>query len=162
MKFIFSALLMTASLANASVDYVAIGKIVTVTNKEIQATQAAVACAVKSLAEKQTCQKIEELNNAFNKIKAPGIDSTHLSGCGIVSSGDYLRYYAKNLRPLAQEAKQTDAIWAIIEKVEKSIDQVIVDVDILSAKLRLQEIYTSQCLFGVEPTQTSLLDLVCK
>ena len=160
------SLCLSCSLGHASVDYVAIGSLLKASNKEITNAKKGFACLIKDYANKTTCEKIENLNVQSRNLLNEGYSYFNYS-CSTYSSKSsesvgFLKNRAEKLRRMAHEAQDTDAVWAIIEKYERAIEQLSTDVKKVMKDARIQEVYTSQCLFEVEPDDGSVLERICK
>ena len=167
MKAIFTLLFLGASIAQASVDYVAIGALVTAGKKDIAFSKAGVACLMKDYAESPTCAKIEKINVQTNNLLNtqsfvdfhPSCGDSYDSSSGV----HYFHYnYLNKVKELAKDAAANDPVNGVIQNLEASHNQLVNETNDILAKAKLQEAYVTQCLLGQEPPSASILEQLCK
>lgn len=170
MKAVIAVLILGASIAQASVDYVAIGKIVTAGKKDTEDAKQGVACLMKSYADSPSCEKIENINEQTNKLlnSANSFEYMMVSNCGqfmtVVASGImYFEHkYSKAAKELAKDAPANDPVHGVIQKMIDAHQQMVDETTDVLAKAKLQETYVTKCLLGQEPTSTTILEQLCK
>jgi hypothetical protein len=162
MKKIITVLILSLSFPLlAEVDYVAVGKIYNQNKYAIQELKETVECLVEDFDKDRSCQNIEMISENFNIVLKKGIDSVH-SSCGSAKNFHYINYkYTKELRELTAKAEKSDAVLAIVEKLEASTNLFKKEVSELIRKLKLQEKYTSSCLFNLPLSTESIFDQIC-
>ncbi len=169
MKAIFTLLLLGASIAQASVDYVAIGALMTAGKKDIAISKAGVACLMKDYAQSPTCAKIEKINAETNNLLNAQYYRYFSPDCGddykYHSSSGVKKFHDSYLDPakaLAKYAAANDPVNGVIQNLEASLGQLVTETNDILAKAKLQDTYVTQCLLGQEPPSDSILEQLCK
>jgi response regulator RpfG family c-di-GMP phosphodiesterase len=161
--FVFFA----ALSAHASVDSIAIGKILSEGRQEIAKTTSVFECLVKAVDQEPTCQKIEELNegvNDFLDVQFSAMDfSSRCTGVYITTSKAYWfrRNYVERAKRLAELAAPNDPVRAEIQKLDSAFKSLYDEVGAIVKKTKLQEVYVDKCLLNQEPPSLSLKSQIC-
>lgn len=168
MKYAILSLILTASAAQASVDYIAIGEIVSQAKAEVSAGRAGIACSMKEYLQNSTCLQMQKLNYTTSMLFSDSQRGDLVSGCtggssGYIKSASYFEYaYIQPAKELAKEASANDPVLKVISQLEDSHNQLIAETKEIVEKAKLQETYVTQCLLNQEPPATSIKDLICK
>lgn len=170
MKFLAVAICFLGLNANADVDYVAIGKIINGGKAEIADTRAGVVCILKKYEADQSCANLETSNDQFKSVIAKTISSAYLTDCDSTSfnvlkakSPSYIAYDSiSKLQDLSRDAKPDDAILAVIEKYQRSLDALQAEVEEAYKRAKFNETYVSKCMFGLEPSPVTIKALICQ
>lgn len=170
MKFLAMAICFLGLSAHADVDYVAIGKIVNDGKAKIADTRAGVVCILKKYEADQSCANLETSNDQLKKVLAKTYSSALLSDCDPTSfkllEADSPYYIADQTvgkaQELSRDAKPDDAILAVIEKYQRSLDALQAELEETYAKVKFNETYVSKCMFGLEPSPVTIKTLICQ
>ncbi|MFK8138790.1 MAG: hypothetical protein AB8E15_10555 [Bdellovibrionales bacterium] len=165
MRLIIMLSFFVSTSAFSKVDYIAIGALISNGKKEMETIKTVVSCSVKKLDAGYTCKDLELVNKQFNDIFE--VYNTLFFGfcnpANMYNSFYSIKdIYLQPLSDLAGDASANDEIHKLIGKFKNDIDVFENETKEFFNSLKLQDKYTSECLFNQDPPSDSLRSLVCK
>lgn len=167
---LFLALAFFGVTANAAVDYVAIGKIINSGKAQMAATREGVTCILKKYENDQSCSNLETSNDHFKRVIEKSFSGVLLYNChdssysSVEAKSPYYiaQVTLEDAKKLAKDAKPEDAIWAVIEKYERSLTSLQTELEESYEKVKFNETYVTKCMFGLEPSPVTIKSLICE
>ena len=167
MKSLMMSILLIGSFAQADVDPIAVGQILTGIKTHIEMAKNGAACLINKIETEKSCASFEEANKRFKGFLGlnQAMDSMFCyQGTKMYDASplSMLRYNLNKAKELAKSAQPNDPILAAVNKVGQSLDALETEITALFNEAELQSRYVSQCILGEEPTTPSLKELLCK